>query len=499
MTETSLFVFGDSLSDTGNSFQFTQGLIPPAPFYFNGRFSNGPVAVDLLPTLLGVTLQPANNFAFGGATTGRGNSNEDDLGVDLPGLRDQIEAFTAIVGAGGADAAGLYLVWAGPNNFLDTLGGSVVADPAALLQQGTIDLVDAVQTLNGLGAEQIVLPNMVNLGRLPASREFSREATAITKAFNASVALAIGNLNFSVTAVDLFKVGEEIAADPARFNFTNVTDPLLFRLFDPTLPPPTNPSEFFFWDQFHPTQEGHAIFADVIAKIVTNLIPQPQFNRILGTDRSDWRFGSTGDDDMDGLAGSDFLFAGAGNDRIEGWSGHDQLFGGQGDDILSGGEGYDAIWGGEGADIGFGGAGYDWLFGEIGDDILVGDAGGDWINGGQGNDYLLGGADDDLLWGDHGDDIVNGGSESDRIWGGQGNDQLDGGTEADRLTGGAGNDRFVYRFGNGFDQLMDFVQGQDQIDLTSFEFANFTEFLNSILRLVGINASNLSEADVLLA
>jgi phospholipase/lecithinase/hemolysin len=30
MTESEIFVFGDSLSDTGNSFNFTGGLIPPA-------------------------------------------------------------------------------------------------------------------------------------------------------------------------------------------------------------------------------------------------------------------------------------------------------------------------------------------------------------------------------------------------------------------------------------------------------------------------------------
>jgi len=40
----SLFVFGDSLSDTGNVSILTGGAFPdPSQPYFNGRFSDGPI------------------------------------------------------------------------------------------------------------------------------------------------------------------------------------------------------------------------------------------------------------------------------------------------------------------------------------------------------------------------------------------------------------------------------------------------------------------------
>jgi hypothetical protein len=69
---TTLFAFGDSLSDAGNLFALTG--IPSAP-YFDGHFSNGTTWVEDLSKDLGLgTLKPSvsggTDFAFGGATTG---------------------------------------------------------------------------------------------------------------------------------------------------------------------------------------------------------------------------------------------------------------------------------------------------------------------------------------------------------------------------------------------------------------------------------------------
>ena len=68
-----LYVFGDSLSDTGNLFAATGGTNPIPP-YFNGRFSNGPVWVETLAASLGLPVNPSllggTNYAFAGAVTG---------------------------------------------------------------------------------------------------------------------------------------------------------------------------------------------------------------------------------------------------------------------------------------------------------------------------------------------------------------------------------------------------------------------------------------------
>jgi phospholipase/lecithinase/hemolysin len=89
-----LFVFGDSLSDIGNLFEKTAGLVPSSSRYFEGRFSNGPLAVEILAEALGLPSSRSTNFAIGGARTDR--TNVGDIGpIQFGGLLDEIDQFTA--------------------------------------------------------------------------------------------------------------------------------------------------------------------------------------------------------------------------------------------------------------------------------------------------------------------------------------------------------------------------------------------------------------------
>src|SRR5437773_1349091 len=80
---TSMIVFGDSLSDSGNdallvgsTAQVITGntYIPGNPYAPGTTFSNGPVWASDVASALNVPLVPSvaggTNFAFGGATTG---------------------------------------------------------------------------------------------------------------------------------------------------------------------------------------------------------------------------------------------------------------------------------------------------------------------------------------------------------------------------------------------------------------------------------------------
>ncbi|MEM6331266.1 MAG: SGNH/GDSL hydrolase family protein, partial [Planctomycetota bacterium] len=132
-----LYVFGDSLSDTGNTdFWTTEGplafLAPDTPgdAYFDGRFSNGPVFTEWLADGLGLgPLTPdtlgGDNFAYGGAYTS-GSPLGQNFFVD--DLDDQIDDFLATRTARPDD---LFTVLIGANDFL--LGGRTdVTTPAGV-------------------------------------------------------------------------------------------------------------------------------------------------------------------------------------------------------------------------------------------------------------------------------------------------------------------------------------------------------------------------------
>jgi outer membrane lipase/esterase len=84
-----LFVFGDSLSDSGNAGVLTEGNFTPSPFVGN-RASNGPVAVENLWKMFNPgdnSFQPSlsggTNYAILGATTGKKNNLEVNNPQDL--------------------------------------------------------------------------------------------------------------------------------------------------------------------------------------------------------------------------------------------------------------------------------------------------------------------------------------------------------------------------------------------------------------------------------
>jgi Ca2+-binding RTX toxin-like protein len=116
-----------------------------------------------------------------------------------------------------------------------------------------------------------------------------------------------------------------------------------------------------------------------------------------------------------------------------------------------------------------GGAGVDAISGNGADNTLDGGGGDDTLSGKIGNDSLLGGQGVDTLTGDGGNDTLDGG---------EGDDTLEGGIGNDVLTGGAGVDTFIYKQGDGNDQILDFDPFEDVLDLSgAANIHNFEELL----------------------
>src|SRR5580700_8063817 len=93
-----IYAFGDSLSDVGNIYASSGGVIPGAP-YVNGQFSNGPVWVQDLASSLGLapltpSLLGGSDYAYGGAETGTTPVHTANQS-DLTGPTGQVSQFQA--------------------------------------------------------------------------------------------------------------------------------------------------------------------------------------------------------------------------------------------------------------------------------------------------------------------------------------------------------------------------------------------------------------------
>jgi phospholipase/lecithinase/hemolysin len=249
-----LYVFGDSLSDNGN---IVDPNYRPSFPYADGLFSNGPVAAQYLASNLGL---PLFDFAVGGATTGLGNP--DVLTMPNSGVMSQVLGFAGLHPFG-IDPNALYMVWAGPNDFLNSL------DPAATITDAVTNIVTEIAILNSLGAQRFLVPNMVNLGATPLGSQMPG-ASLLSMAFDAALSAALPSY---VTQFDTFGLLNDVVANKENYGFTNVTDPC----FDGTTVC-SDPSKYLFWDSLHPTTAAHQLLAAEFA----NAVPEPTSTALFG-------------------------------------------------------------------------------------------------------------------------------------------------------------------------------------------------------------------------
>jgi thermolabile hemolysin len=241
---TELYVFGDSLSDTGMVFRATGGMYPPNPNYFQGRYSNGRVWIEYLAESLHLSSKQTNNFAYGGSTTGSvGNSY-------VPSLLNQVESFTQTHQQTNADA--LYVLWAGANDYLQGVNSATIP---------VKNLTTAINSLTDVGAKKILVGNLPDLGQLPATRNSANSVnlSALTQAHNQGLRRSLKILsqqhsNVEIVQLDANTMYRDAITNPTAFNFTNVISSCLAG--DRAC---SNPDQFLFWDGIHPTAAAHRI------------------------------------------------------------------------------------------------------------------------------------------------------------------------------------------------------------------------------------------------
>ena len=319
---TNLFVFGDSLSDSGNVSATVEVLMgfpllgPP----YAGRGSNGPVAVEYLAAARGLSALPAGstvtlpptvtvplggtNYAqFGGATgdvtTVSGGTYDTYIASNpvfaaaggtifngYAGIDNQVAAFAASLGGGAADPGALYTVWGGANDafialedpgflalaIVDPLAaGAVVAQTAAVAAQ---NVGGALVALAGLGAKHFLVPNIPDLGLTPSAAGQGVAAIAAlsfySDVFNATLAGVLDQLELlglDVVAFDVEGLLDQVVATPDAFGFVETQTACLADYAACA----ASGFRYLFWDGVHPTTYAHAILGDLFARAV----PEP--------------------------------------------------------------------------------------------------------------------------------------------------------------------------------------------------------------------------------
>lgn len=313
-TLSSLFVFGDSLSDGGNSAVLTGSFFPPSPPYFNNRYSNGPVAVEYLwqsfnpgdtsfrPSLAG----GGTNFALGGATTGNENFVAVwDVTDPFPSIQNafsqkgnawQLDAFQKLNPAFDPDTS-LFVVWLFPNDFFylnnttppqgvgtftGTAGAPILPQPDAatqLIGTAVSNISGTISELAGRGATNFLVVNSPDLGLIPeflmASEQEKAELSALSERFNfflnKSVSeLAASKQELDITLFEIDKLFAEVRNDKESFGLTDV----IHRCLEGSAIC-EDQDTYLFWDGSHPTTSGHALIGQRFFQAVYQPVPGP--------------------------------------------------------------------------------------------------------------------------------------------------------------------------------------------------------------------------------
>lgn len=268
------YVLGDSLSDTGNVFRATGGLIPPSGVigpYFEGRFSNGPIWADVVADAY-FQDKPASSFAWGSARA----IENDDLFVDLP---TQLGGLLGSVDPAEGDA--LVSLWFGGNDLFGAIGDG---DAGAVAEAAAAAVGDAGRTLGAAGFDDLLIFNLPDLGGTPRYSVFEpdlvSQASDATQVFNDALAAqsqALRDAGLSVTEIDIAGLFDDLLGDPAAFGIGEAVQPCVvaddvFTLFSVC----DDPDGFLFFDGVHPTSDVHRIVAGAVEAAFTPApIPLP--------------------------------------------------------------------------------------------------------------------------------------------------------------------------------------------------------------------------------
>lgn len=306
-----VYVFGDSLSDNGN----LSALAPEQTY--GDRFTNGPVAVEIVAGALGHTLTPSyhlaggttgNNFAIAGAKAVDEDGDEATPDINLP---TQVNAFLAING-GVAPSDALYIMLIGGNDIRaarEIRSTVVFAETAeerqAIRKAANQSLTAAVESeqaqlakLIAAGATHIIVSNAPDIGAIPETdivaagllnyattdsqiRKVARLPQVTTKLstkYNRKLARKLARTEHQtgvdIIEYDLFSFLADQVENAEDYGYINTDDACAYMLSNggalhSECDGYTTASGFLFYDEIHPTTQAHqAAGAEIVGVLL---------------------------------------------------------------------------------------------------------------------------------------------------------------------------------------------------------------------------------------
>lgn len=267
-----IVVFGDSLSDTQNFYNGTDGTLPTPKNYFAGRFSNGKIWIDYLSEAMNL---PVYNWAVAGAESG---SQYEGI---LKGIKAQVKSWAKYtkpsLAANYRPENTLFTLEIGANDLLD---GSRTPDKIIFKMREAIDLIVAN---NG---KHIMLMNLPDLSLTPLfqlkSAEKRKKIQDQVREYNTRMANMVEDLrilhrDLNIQIYDTMTLMSHVREHKEQYQIQNTVHSCLeidsssklsyltpHKQRPECANAPNGSDSFAFWDLIHPTTHTYQILADNI-------------------------------------------------------------------------------------------------------------------------------------------------------------------------------------------------------------------------------------------
>jgi phospholipase/lecithinase/hemolysin len=275
-----LYAFGDDFVDTGRGLAgfeeaYANGELEEWVMeavnktYWEGRESNGPLAVEILAEQVGAEL---TNYAKWGVTAGELGSPEDDSYIH--GLLVQVDEFESELNSQQADPEALYFIGMGFADFFTSMETGVRTKRTVENRAKAVvtDISEAVTRLAGLGAKKFMVTNAFDFASFPGFVYEAKNAEIFQNQMNGTLPGEMEKLaqelGVTIYVFDAFAAGEHIRNNPDDYGLTNLTEACTTAPWDLSYFC-ENPDEYYFYVSVFPSRVVYKAMGEMMAEQVS--------------------------------------------------------------------------------------------------------------------------------------------------------------------------------------------------------------------------------------